>query len=98
MSRTISMNEQPPQATASTTRRILIGCGLGLLIGCPIGALGLLLSSIAGRGIPLISVGFGLLGLLYVPLIGGVAGGIIGSIIGAILAGPLTIHRPKQQG
>jgi hypothetical protein len=92
------MNEQPQQVTASTTSRIGMGCGLGLIIGCPIGALGLLLSSILGRGIPLISVGFGLFGLLYVPLIGSVAGGIIGSIIGSALAGILAIHHPKQQG
>jgi hypothetical protein len=68
---------------------ILLGCFFGLIAGAFIGAIGLLIWGILSGSV--ISVGFGLLGLVYLPIGGAVGGGIIGSILGACLAFVLRI-------
>jgi hypothetical protein len=79
------MNDIPQPIVQTTLQRILLGCLLGLLIGCPTGALGLLAWALLREPFFLISIGFGFLGMLYTPLIGGVAGSLIGCVLGGVL-------------
>lgn len=78
---------QPSGCPASRGRPclplILIGCASGLIVGALIGALGLLAWGFESGAV--ISVGFGLLGLVYLLLAGGTGGGLIGSVLGALL-------------
>jgi hypothetical protein len=79
------MNDAPQPADQTMIQRILLGCFLGAVIGCPTGALGLLAWAILREPFFLISIGFGLLGMIYTPLIGGVAGSLFGCVLGGVL-------------
>lgn len=67
-------------------QRILMGSLIGAMIGCPAGAVGLLAWAVLREPFFLISIGFGLLGMLYTPLIGAVAGILLGAAVGAVIA------------
>jgi hypothetical protein len=78
------MNNDHPQPESATPSRILLGGCAGLIAGMLLGAIALLVWGILRGG--LLSVGFGLLGFFYLPLIGGVVGGLCGSVLGLLLA------------
>jgi hypothetical protein len=83
--------QEPPLQT--TLQRVLLGCLLGMMIGCPAGALGLLAWAIFRDAFFLVSIGSGLLGLVYTPLIGGAAGSLVGAIVGGVLVALLSRRR-----
>jgi hypothetical protein len=86
------MQEPPLQ---STLQRILLACLLGAIIGCPAGALGLLAWAIFRDPFFLISIGSGFLGLIYTPLIGGVAGMFLRCVVGGVLVALLPQRRAE---
>jgi hypothetical protein len=85
--------QKPPLQT--TLLRILMGCLLGCVIGCPAGALGLLAWAILRDPFFLVSIGSGFLGVLYTPLVGGMAGILLGGVIGGVLMALPPRHRAK---
>jgi len=91
--RSFAFMQKPPLQT--TLQRILLGCLLGGVIGCPAGALGLLIWAIFRDPFFLVSIGSGFLGLIYTPLIGGVAGVLLGGVIGGVLMALPPRHRAK---
>ena len=79
----------------TTPLRILGACLLGAMIGCPAGALGLLAWALFRDPFFLISVGSGLLGVLYTPLVGGTAGTLVGAVVGGVLTALGSRRRAK---
>jgi hypothetical protein len=56
---------------------------VGLVAGALLGTVGLLALGLVFGGV--ISVSYGFMGLIYLPIAGGIAGGIIGGLSGGIL-------------
>jgi len=80
------MTKPPYHQIGTAVLHILLGSFLGVIIGCPIGALCLTVWAILREPIAFFSIGFGFLGVIYVPLIGGLAGAIVGSVAGGMIA------------
>ena len=95
-SRHIDMNEAVQPTFQSTVQRILLGCIIGLIIGFPTGAVCFVVWAMLRDPLAFCFVGFGFMGVLYVPLIGGIVGCVFGCVVGGMIVALHTrLHRIK---
>jgi hypothetical protein len=88
------MNEEPVQRRLDLKTIALAGCVFGPCLGCPIGAIGIVVLALVLR-IPLVSVGFGFMGTFYFLIAGGSVGAVLGSIVAVVLVAVYD-KKPRQ--